>query len=179
MGKQTIFINPDPDFVRTNIHTGTPLVKSSKEFLNAINSFYSSKGIPGFHSPELKRNRENIFYETIGFTDGMNHIRAGYYFSKVLESIEPGEGAKRKIHWSFRHWFRFFLLMTGKFFFVRRLFLKLPKFKKTIWMFEKWRLQNMEKLKNEYKGFMKDFYKNNQIEERLKDGSLYKDLGLK
>ena len=68
--------------------------------------------------------------------------------------------------------------MIGRFFYIKYLFLKLPKFKKTVWMFENWRLSNLSKLKNNYKPYLDKFYKGKNIISRQKDDSLWKDLGL-
>lgn len=178
MGKQTLFINPDPDFNRTNIYKGNPVIKTPKDFVKALEEFYSNGEIPGFYSQELEDNRHDIFRETIGFADGMNHLRAGFYLGKVLSEINPGEGKKRTVKFSRRYRFMYFLLMTGRFFYIRSLFLKLPKFRKTVWMFEKWRLENVRKLQMHYKPFLDRFYSEKNISEKVKSNELWKELEL-
>ncbi|MGC9345028.1 MAG: BFO_1060 family glycosyltransferase, partial [Bacteroidales bacterium] len=79
MGKQTVFINPDPDFNRTNIYKGNPVLRTPEEFLEVIDGFYKNGEVVHFKDEEYVKNREQIFKETIGFADGMNHLRAGYY----------------------------------------------------------------------------------------------------
>lgn len=179
MGKPSMFINPDPDFNRTNIYKGHPIVKTAEDFLEKIQSFYSKGEMECFNNPELIANREEIIHETIGFSDGMNHIRAGYYLSKVLDTIQPEEVKNRKVKISYKYLFKYCLLMIGRFFYIKYLFLKLPKFKKTVWMFESWRLSNLKILQSNYKPFLDKFYENKKILARYQNGSLWKDLGLK
>ncbi len=176
MGKQTVFINPDPDFNRTNIFKGNPVIKTSKDFVKAIQEFYDKGKLPGFYSKEHSENRKQIYKETIGFADGMNHIRAGYFLMKSLEDIVPEEGKDRSINFSFKYWFMYFLLMTGRFFYQKNLFLKLPKFRKTVWMFEKWRLENVRRLQSHYKKYLDRFYKKHSVSERVRDNSIWDEL---
>lgn len=178
MGKQTVFINPDPDFNRTSIFSGNPVLKSPDEFVQALDAFYENGEVPGFYSEELERNRKKIFVETIGFADGFNHVRAGFYLNEVLHKITPGEGKQKKHRFSFRYWFMYFLLITGQYFYVKSLFLKLPRFKKTVWMFEKWKLQNVRSLQAKYKTFLDRFYSKENIKSRVADHSLWRDLDL-
>ena len=178
MGKPSMFINPDPDFNRTNIHKGNPIVKTAEDFLKKIKLYYQSGDMQGFNTSELIENRKEIIRETIGFSDGMNHVRAGFYLSKVLDKIQAGEVKNRKIRISYKFLFKYCLLMIGRFFYIKYLFLKLPKFKKTVWMFENWKLSNLHKLQKSYKPFLDKFYKEKNVVPRLKDGSLWKDLGM-
>ncbi len=178
MGKQTIFINPDPDFNRTNIYKGNPVVKTPEAFIKVIDEFYATGEIKEFNSELLKNNREEIYTETIGFSDGKNHIRAAYYVKKVLDEIEPGSGRKRRIKLSRKYLFTYSLLMFGRFFYIKSIFLKLPKFKKTVWIFDKWRLKNVRKLQNQYEKYLRSFYLENQIHEKLNKNELWNKFGL-
>ncbi|MFW5821291.1 MAG: BFO_1060 family glycosyltransferase [Bacteroidota bacterium] len=176
MGKQSVFINPDPDFNRTNIYKGNPVLRTPEQFVNAITEFYAKGEIPGFYSQEHINNREQIYRETIGFADGMNHIRAGYYLMKVLEQITPNEGEQKNVRFSFKYWFMYFLLTTGRFFYVRKLFLRLPRFKKTVWMFEKWHLENVRRLQSYYKKYLDRFYSKENISGRIKREEFWEGL---
>jgi hypothetical protein len=176
MGKQTVFINPDPNFNRTNIYKGNPILKTPEEFVRAITEFYDSGEVPGFYSEEHKNNREQIYKETIGFADGMNHIRAGYYLKKTLESVRPGEGKTKGIAFSLKYGFMYSLLMTGKYFYIKDFFLRLPKFKKTVWMFEKWRLKNVRTLQHHYKKFLDRFYIEKKISEKVRSNKIWDEL---
>jgi surface carbohydrate biosynthesis protein len=178
MGKQTVFINPDPDFNRTSIYKGNPVLRNPEEFVGVIRSFYQDGVVPHFNDPEYQENREEIFRETIGFADGMNHLRAGYYLREVLNDIQPGEGKQSKVLLSQKYRFMYFLLMTGRFFYIKSLFLKLPKFKKTVWMFEKWMLENVGRLRKGYKPFLDRFYSEKKISEKIKNHKLWDELGL-
>jgi hypothetical protein len=176
MGKQTLFINPDPNFNRTEIYKGNPVLKTPEEFNQNITEYYNTGNLPLFHSEEMQKNRKIIIKDTIGFSDGKNHIRASYYLKKVLDSIDAGSGEKRKIKLSGEHLFKYLLLMIGKYFYNKKLFLALPKFKKTVWMFESWRLQNVRKLKSVYSADLDQFYKEQEIMKKFKDGSLWNEI---
>lgn len=176
MGKQTVFINPDPDFNRTNIYKGNPIIKFPEEFVYTIQEFYEKGKVPDFFSEEHLKNREQIYRETIGFADGMNHIRAGYYLMKTLEQIIPGEGENKKIRISFKYQFMYFLLMTGRYFYIRNLFLGLPKFRKTVWMFEKWRLKNVRNLQDHYKKYLDRFYREKNISSKVSSNKIWDEL---
>ncbi len=178
MGKQTLFINPDPDFNRTNIFKGNPLIRTPEEFSRIIARYYETGKVEGFDSEELIKNREQIYRETIGFADGKNHLRAGYYLEKVLKTIHPGEGKSRRIRFSMKYFVMYILMVTGKNFYIKGLFLQLPKFKKTIWIFDKWRLTNVKRLKEKYQPYLDRFYSDHHIREKMSDRSLWKELDL-
>ncbi|MGC9345150.1 MAG: hypothetical protein ACP5E3_20765, partial [Bacteroidales bacterium] len=97
---------------------------------------------------------------------------------KVLDEIIPGEVEKRGVRMSQKYRFMYFLLMTGRFFYIKNLFLKLPKFKKTVWMFEKWMLENVGQLRKGYKPFLDRFYSEKKISEKIKNHKLWDELGL-
>lgn len=176
MGKETVFINPEIDFNRDKTYLGTPIAKDAESFISYIDEFYSKGSIKDFYTKELKKNRIEIIKSTIGHDDGMNHIRAGHYLEKVLKSIEPGEGQSKKIAFNFKFWFMRFLLVTGSFFYIKKLFLILPKFKKTVWMFDTWRFKNLGQLQERYSPYLKRFYRKNHILEKHAEGTLWNSL---
>ncbi len=177
MGKETVFLNPDVHFNRDKTFLGTPIAKDAESFKSYIDEYYSKGNITAFYTNELKENRTEILKNTIGSDDGMNHMRAGYYLEKALKDIEPGEGKSRKITFKFKFWFMRFLLVTGSFLYIKKLFLILPKFKKTVWMFDTWKLRNLSLLQKRYGPYMKSFYRKNKISEKYSEGRLWESLG--
>ncbi len=178
MNKQTLFLNPDPDFNRDTTWLGTPVVKTPSGFINAINHYYSAGEIEGFEDRKLAENRARIIRDTIGFSDGCNHLRAAYYLKKTLSDIHPGAGKSGKIKLSLRFLKMHLLLRIGVFLYNKNIFLSLPKFRKTVWIFEKWRLQNVHVLKNLYSSYFDSFYKKNGLHEKISDESIWTDIGI-
>ncbi|NOZ33893.1 MAG: hypothetical protein GXO80_01165 [Chlorobi bacterium] len=162
----TIFINPDVNFVRDINYKGTVIVKSYYEFQAKINEFYSTGQISEMFEQNKIEARKQIIKDVIGFGDGFNHIRAGYYLNQTVKKIKPGQ--KHKIKINYLYFFRYLLLKTGSIFYIKSLFLKLPKFKKTVWLFDRFKLKNIEFVKNKYFSYLDDFHKENNIYEFMK-----------
>lgn len=170
----TIFINPDPDFDRDNNFTGTVVVKSYKEFQSKIDEYYKTNKIVDMYSVEKIKARKQIFENVIGFADGMNHIRAGYYLDKTSKKITPNP--KKKVKLNLLYFIRYLLIHIGSIFYYKPLFLKLPKFKKTIWIFERYKLNNIDVLKKIYYGYLNDFHDKNNISKKLENAEFWGNL---
>jgi len=169
----TVLINPDPDFKRDQLYKGSIIVKNEHDLQSLIEEFYSRGTIKQFDSKELSENREELIKNTIGFGDGYNHIRAGFYFKNILDHIDRNQ---KKHLFSFSHFIKYILLHLGKNFYIKSIFEDLPKFKKTIWIFERFRLSNVENLKLQYWSYFDDFYEKNNIIRRYREGTLFKNL---
>jgi hypothetical protein len=169
----TLLINPDPDFKRDELYKGSILAGNAGDLQSFIEEYYSRGTIKQFFSKELKEKRAELIRNTIGFGDGLNHIRAGFYFEKTINKIHRNN--KHRI-FSFAHYIKYILLHLGKNFYIKNIFKALPKFKKTVWIFERFRLTNVEKLKMHYWPFFDDFYKKNSIIRRYNDSSLSKTI---
>lgn len=88
--KQTFLINPTrSDFIRENVHKGSPVVKDSKQAQKLIDEFFLSGSIKSFE--RLEKYREQIIKDTIEWDDGKNHERA------AKEVIEVWNEPHRKI----------------------------------------------------------------------------------
>ncbi|MCD6201278.1 MAG: hypothetical protein J7K46_05655 [Bacteroidales bacterium] len=172
--KPTILINPDPVFKRDELYKGSLLVKNAEELQSMINEYYHTSEIKAFKTQELQRVRKKLIYDTIGFDDGMNHLRAGYYLQKTIE--EKVNGNKISVKLSLRYFIMHLLMVIGKYFYYKNLFKKLPKFKKTIWIFENFRLKNMQNLKKKYYPYMNSFYEQGNISQKIKNNSLWKEI---
>ena len=166
--KPTIFINPDINFNRDINYKGTLIAKSKTELQKYISEFYETGNIQQFHTEELKDNRKAIIKSVIGFDDGMNHIRTGYYLKKTIQKLNKKQGNSwKKIKLDPKYFLMYLLMHTGKYFYSRKLFEKLPKFKKTIWIFERFRLKDFAAAKKKSDMFLDEFYKKNNLKQRM------------
>ena len=88
LGKSTCLLNPSGrDFPRDIINQGSPHVESSIQLNEAIKRFYDGGYLPGF--AERSKGREDIIRQTIQWSDGLNHVRAG---NQILDLLENSEG---------------------------------------------------------------------------------------
>lgn len=165
MGKQTLFINPDQDFKRDMIYKGTPIVKDGPELSDVIHTFYKTGKISAFYHSEKEVARKRLIADTIGFGDGLNHIRTGYWLGKVLNEITPSVRPRVKLNVKYFTWY--LLMITGQLFYIRRVFKVLPKFKKTIWIFDRFRLKNIPLLKKSYWPQLDKFHMDNDVERSI------------
>jgi surface carbohydrate biosynthesis protein len=175
MGKQTIFINPDPNFNRDPVYKGSALIQSSNELQRSIDEYYSTCKIERFFDPEKASTRKELIKDIIGFGDGMNHIRASNYFQKTIERSQDSR-LKSQYLFHFWHWLVYVLLRTAGPFYNRTLYSRLYKLKKHLWVFENYRMEKLYQLYQKYTPFFSEFYEKYRIEEKFKDGSLVEKL---
>lgn len=170
MGKQTIFINPEPDFNRDLLYKGSPLAKTYTDFQSMIDEFYSTGKIAEFTDAEKVRQRDELIKNIIGFGDGFNHIRASQYFAKTVSKSKI-KNQKFKFH--FWHWMVFILIRIAAPFYNRRFFSKLYKLKKHLWVFENYKMEKLHQLYAKYVPFYVEFYTEHRIAERFSNGTLF------
>ena len=170
----TIFLNPDADFVRDNNYKGTVIVKSHKEFQEKINEFYTTGKVEDMFKPEKIEARQQIFKDVIGFNDGMNHIRAGYYLNKTINSIKPKP--QKKVSFNTLYFIRYILMHIGGVFYNKELFLKLPKFKKTVWVFDRYKLKNIKIIRNKYYIDIEKFHKKYNIPTNIGSSDFWSSI---
>lgn len=156
LGKETILINPDPNFARDYAHAGSIIAKSYDEAQGYVDEFYKKNSVGEFNSVEKQAIRKGIIADTIGFDDGLNHLRAAFYLKESLMN-SPRRARKRKF--VFRFFLRSLSQKVGTLIYIRSLFLKLPKFKKTIWIFDRCKLKNLDVLKSRYYPYLDEFYR--------------------
>jgi hypothetical protein len=169
----TILINPEPDFNRDKLYMGSVLVKDYNQLQILIDEFYSKGKVESFYAEELKNCREWLIQDTIGYSDGFNHIRTGYYLQKTIEKIDP---TKHRYKFKIKFFIRYLLIYFGKFFFKKEVFIKLPKFKKAIWILERYKLEKIKFYINNYWPYLDRYHEKNQIKRKLNDGTLYSEL---
>jgi len=168
MRKQTVFINPDPNFNRDPLYKGSALAKNYNELKNFINQFYVSGKIEQFFSEEKENQRKKLIKDIIGFGDGLNHIRAGYYFQKTIKRyLQEEKKPVYKFH--FWHWLVYFLIRIAGPFYNRNIYSKLWKFKKHLWVFENHKMEKLEKLYSKYQKYFSQFYEKNDLYKKILD----------
>jgi len=170
----TILINPDEDFLRDKLYKGSVIAHNYNELQNFIDEFYSIGKIKSFFGKEKVETRNQLITDTIGFADGMNHLRAGYYLEKTLSKIN--RDSYSNVKFSFRHFIWHILIHIGKYFYVKKIFEKLPKFKKTIWIFDNLKLKKLPEFQKRYYGFLDRFHNENKIEEKIKEQSFWERM---
>ena len=163
MGKQTIFINPDPDFPREPVYTGFAMAESSNEFQEMINQFYSTGTIEDFSSPAKEARRIELIKEIAGYGDGMNHIRVSYYLNKTILAAQKESRPEYKFHiW---HWLVHILLQVSGPFYSRRIYSRVYKLKKHLWVFEDYKMSRLDDLYRRYIPSFEEFYAKNRIDK--------------
>jgi surface carbohydrate biosynthesis protein len=160
LGKETLLINPDLNFTRDNACKGSVIAQTYEATQSCIDEFYREGKISSFYTDEKREARTQIIKETIGFDDGLNHVRAAHFLAESMKHISD---KKKKRVFRMKYFMRSFNLHAGSLFYNRWLFLRLPKFKKTVWAFDRWRLKNILVLKERYYPFLDEFYKKNHL----------------
>jgi len=157
--KTTILINDGHPYAKDNLYNGSIKTTNAKHLQDLINEYYNNGKLVSFNQDELKSFREQLIQDTIGFGDGLNHMRAASYFSK---SLSKGNNQKKpKLNW--RHIRLYYLMHLGKYFYNKQLFQNLPFFKKTIYVFENRGLPGFNGLKENYFQKIKLFHRERNI----------------
>ena len=122
LNKQTIFINPDINFERSNLYLGNPIAKNKEEANFYVNSFYRDGSVPTFL--EKERVRRKIVEDIVGYDDGNNHKRAGiriYELYKEYYNKKKSKFDRFIIYIFFRASIRFIIFNTPlKFLFYKK-----------------------------------------------------------
>lgn len=165
MGKTTILINSEEDFPRNNLHLGSPKVKTADELQRCILEYFETGTLKDFEDDHLKAARHKLVSDTIGYSDGLNHLRAVYYFSKSLNKPHSTRTPKLNL----RHLRLYYLMHWGKYFYRKAIFEKLPYFRKTIYVFESMNLDDLESRKDEYYESLDRFYAEKNIDKAIRN----------
>ncbi|MDP2038988.1 MAG: hypothetical protein Q8L04_16535, partial [Ignavibacteria bacterium] len=73
----------------------------------------------------------------------------------------------------FWHWLVFILIRIAAPFYSRKVFSKLYKLKKHLWVFENYKMEKLHKLYAKYVPSFEEFYSKHGIEKKFKDGTLF------
>ncbi|MEG8947847.1 BFO_1060 family glycosyltransferase [Rosettibacter firmus] len=175
MGKQTIFINPDPDFNRDLIYKGSALAKNYNEIQEMISQFYNKGKIDEFFYEDKIKMRNQLINDIIGFGDGFNHIRASLYLKKTIDHYLEGKyNPTYKFH--FWHWLVYILIRIAGPFYNKKLYSHIYKLKKHLWVFEDYKMDKLYQLYERYKIFLDKFYQIKNIDEKYIAGELLKNI---
>ncbi len=174
MGKQTIYINPEVDFKRDANYKGSALVRNYSEFQSMIDEYYTTGKISQFYSVDKNANRKELVRNIAGFGDGLNHIRASYYLNKTIEKLKIKSAPEYKFN--FLYFLYHIFTITGGLFYIRSFYRKLYKFNKHLWVFENYKMKEIESLYSYYYPFLEEFYKKNEIKDKFEKGDLFNSI---
>lgn len=86
LNKQTIFVNPDINFVRSELYLGSAIAKNSAELKDYVKTYFDDGDVPTFSEKECIRKK--IVGDVIGFDDGKNHVRAAKAIMSIYKKKE-------------------------------------------------------------------------------------------
>jgi hypothetical protein len=174
MGKQTVFLNPETDFKRDPNYKGSAIIQNYSQLQSVLDEYFNTGKIQQFFSEDKVLNRNELIKNVIGFGDGFNHIRASYYLSKTIENLKTNNAPQYKFNFLYFLYHLFTIL--GGLFYIRPLYKKMYKFNKHLWVFENYKMKEIEMLYSGYSPFLEEFYKRNQIQEKLAKGELFNSI---
>ncbi len=163
--KPTILINQHTNFPRSSHYKGAIIGKNKEAIGKLIDEFYKLNNLDRHVSSEMLNHRVQAVKNSIGYSDGLNHLRALYYFRESLPSYHK----QRNLSLSLRHLRLYILMHLGRLLYSKQLFKKMPKFRKTIYVFENRTMPGLEERKHQVYSDLNDFHKNLGITEKLKE----------
>jgi hypothetical protein len=169
--KPTVFLNPEPEFKRADLVKGSAVAKSAAELQEMIDQLYGAGTISEFSSNDKAQQRQKLIADSVGYGDGFNHIRASYYLKRVVEGLPAGVRPHYRYS-AVQLFFHLFTVIGGAFYF-RSLYRHLYKFRKHLWVFEHYKMHELEELYSRYSHFLETFYAGQHIEERYRAGTLF------
>jgi len=156
----TAFINPDPHFQRSPIWKGCHILPDYSALAGIIDEVVRKGNASAVASEDVLSRRAEVIRESIGFADGLNHLRAGRAIADSIHKMAEPVIRPRISPYFLR---LYLLLHVGKWFFNRWLFSRLPKFKKTVWVFEERKLHVVNQKYGELSQLLQEFYARNGI----------------
>lgn len=175
--KETILLRTNSEFTKTiedkELDTSQCIADSYSKLQEYIDEYKAVNRIQSFHLNVKQKTRERVITNSLGFADGLNHIRAGYYLKRTIDNADF---SKIKYHIRLKSFIIYALTVVGVFFYNRKLYSILPKAKKFLWVFEQYKLVRLKKDFESYSVFLERFYKKNRIIEKFKQGVLFKEI---
>ena len=172
-GKPTLMINPDSNFRRAELWKGSIAVKNEEEIVQAFKEMFVEENRSFFAPDNVIAMRESIIADSIGFADGLNHLRCAKAFKAYLDHLKD-DSTKARLNLKFLR--LYLLLHIGKWFYIPWLFKRLPKFKKTVWIFENYRLSKVKEGKITNYPFLDSFYERKNLKIKIHNGDIWKEL---
>lgn len=163
----TFLLHTHQDFFRDEMYKGSVIIQSAEQLQGYIDEYYNRGEIADFRA--IGSSRRQIINSVIGFSDGLNHARAGIYLRQVLATIEAGKTKRAKR--SLLFFFRYLLITVLRPFYVRSLFLKIPKLKKAVWIFDNWRMDRFEAFRRFCYPHLERVHKKWNLQEIIRDES--------
>ena len=173
LGKPTLIINSDSDFKRVDIYKGSASVKNPTEMLYAFSQLLEENNLAYFEQESILKRRKAIIENSIGFSDGLNHMRIVKSFKPYLNSIQKNDN---KIKLNFKFLRIYILLHIGKLFYIPWLFKKMPKFKKTVWVFENYKLEKIKEGRKNLYPHLDAFYIKTNLNDKIRTGEIWEQL---
>jgi len=170
--KPTVLINPDVNFTRSELYKGSAIVTNATEFLEVLNQF-DAGDLSYFNQVQLRAERNAILSNSIGNTDGLNHLRA---IKCSLDVIRQRNSNLVKPHFNWTFFKRSVLLNIGRYFFIESIFKRLPKFKKTVWLFKNRSLFEINELKPSIYKDLDQFYLKRDLPTKIQSGEIWKEI---
>ncbi len=166
LNKPTILINEDVNFPRPDQYKGAIIVRHGLELDMYIKKIFNTEiALYEDEIPKTETFKNELLCQSIGYTDGLNHLRAAYYFSQNI----PRSHTPKNIIWSPRH-IRLFLLMNiGRFFYSKKLFRRVKKLAKTIYVFENRGLPGLAGRMYQVYKELDNYYSLSKIDSALED----------
>ena len=161
--KPTILINSEIEFPRSSPYKGSVIVEKAEQAQEMIDEFYSTGTISGFNEESVRSNRAKYIEDSIGFEDGLNHMRAVALFRKFI----PKGHSIRSVKVNLRHLRLYLLMHLGRLFYNKLLFSKLPKFRKTIYVFENRKMTGFQERKEHVYKMLDKFHSEKKINDDI------------
>ncbi len=152
----TLLLRPEGADKGSAINQGSLRIKDYAGFRHRIQEFYDTHTVQDFFSQDKIDTRQKLFREMIGYADGLNHVRTAKYLRETLQNLSANPKPKVKLRFS--HLLTYLLIHTGKRFYNKKLFLKLPKLKKTVFVFEYLSLPGLPRLQKRRYQELKQFH---------------------
>ncbi|MCG8577490.1 MAG: hypothetical protein MI810_21595 [Flavobacteriales bacterium] len=166
----TIFIQPEDLIIyQSGLGKGCLLAQNSNELLNYIDTYFEKGKLEGFFDNALLEARKERISDFIGFDDGANHLRTASYFKKALDEFKATP-KDHKYQRNTKYFIMYIAMKYGKIFYSRRLFSKLPKFKKTLWIFERNKLWKIDELEKKYLPHFEAYYQQDDKLSKFENG---------
>lgn len=169
LNKPSILLYPDPTFspnIRNKGLDVAQLIASNAiELDRHLKAWVRDGRFPDFDAPEKCEKRAEIIRNTVGFDDGLNHVRAGKELGNVLLNLQAGATKPLPmVPWFVLLWI---LIRLGRAFYHPRLYSVFNKTRKFRWVFEQYGLENVHTLRRQYYKYLDDFHETNRLSDTL------------
>lgn len=156
-----------PDsYKKSGFGSSQPVVYDSIQLSEYVKEVSSTGNLKAFNTDEMHRLRQEILANAIGYTDGLNHVRAGFYLKKVVDELNKKERETPHTKLNMKHLFYHLLIRVGLIVYNRSLFSQWKWASKFIWLFEEYTLVNAKRLQAEYNSYLEPLYKKLEIAHR-------------